>query len=216
MLRCVGARGELALDRGLGEQSGLGDQQVDSIDRLVEVVLDGVEVAVVGIGDLRRDIALGDALDVGRSNVQRRDDGVQRLIHTLHDLAEVTLMLGCVGARGQLALDRGLGEQSGLGDQQIDGIDRLVEVVLDGVEVTVVGIGDLRGDIALGDALDVVRCDIEGKDDGLEGVVDALNDLSKSALELCGVGAGGEASGLGRVGKSDGLADHGVDGLHHA
>ena len=67
------------------------------------------------------------------------------------DLAEVALMLGGVGAGGEFALHGGLGQHVGVGDECIHGVDAGVQVVLDGVEVAIVGVGDLGRDRALGD-----------------------------------------------------------------
>ena len=73
------------------------------------------------------------------------------------DLAEVALVLGGVGPGGQLAFDGGLGRAcAASADQAVEGVDALVEVVLDLVEVAVVGVGDLRRDVALGDPVDVL------------------------------------------------------------
>ena len=151
-----------------------------------------VEVAVVGVGDLRRDVALGDAVDVVGGHVQRADDRVEGVVDALHDLAEVALVLGGVGAGGELAVHGGLGQHAGVGDQRVDGVDAAVEVVLDLVEVAVVGVGDLGRDVALGDPVDVVGGHVQRADDGVEGLVDALDDLAEVALVLGGVGAGGE------------------------
>jgi hypothetical protein len=60
----VGAGFELAGNRRSREHRGVGDQGIDRVDAGVEVVLDDVVVATVGVGDLRRDVALGDPVDV--------------------------------------------------------------------------------------------------------------------------------------------------------
>ena len=39
------------------------------------------------------------------------------------DLAEVALVLGGVGAGGELAFHGGLGQHAGVGDQRVDGVD---------------------------------------------------------------------------------------------
>ena len=70
---------------------------------------------------------------------------VQGVVDALDDLAEVALVLGGVGPGRQLALDRRLGQESGVGNHGVDGVDALVQVVLDLVEVAVVGVGDLSG-----------------------------------------------------------------------
>jgi hypothetical protein len=49
-------------------------------------------------------------------------------------------VLAGVGTGGQATFDGGLGEHDGVGDQPVDRIDGGVEVVLEGVEVTAVGV----------------------------------------------------------------------------
>ena len=78
-----------------------------------------------------------------------------------------------------------------IGNQFVDGVDTGIEVVLDGVEITVVRIGDLGRDVALRDAVDVIGGDIQRPDDRIEGVIDALDDALEVALVLAGIGAGG-------------------------
>jgi hypothetical protein len=80
----------------------------DGVDADVQVVLDLVEVAVVGVGDLGRDVALRDAVHVLGGHVQRLDDVVQRQVEAFDDLAEVALVLGRVGAHRQLAFQHRL------------------------------------------------------------------------------------------------------------
>ena len=65
-------------------------------------------------------------------------------------------MFAGIGACGQLAFHRRLEQQSSVGDQSIDGVDAGVQVVLDGVEVAVVGVGDLGGNVAPADPVHVV------------------------------------------------------------
>ncbi|MPM62075.1 hypothetical protein SDC9_108941 [bioreactor metagenome] len=116
----IGAGGELALDGGPGQHDGVGDQGVDGVDGGVEVVLDGVEVAVVVVGDARRDGALGDAVDIVGGDVERADDGIEGGIDAFDDLAIVALVTAGVGAGGQLALDRGLRQQGGVTNHGVD------------------------------------------------------------------------------------------------
>ena len=109
-MRFVGADVEFAVDGGLGERFRLGNQAVDRVDAVIEVILDGVEIAVVVVGDLRGNIARGNAIDVVGGHVQRSDDGVQRVVHALNDLAVVALMLVRVGTGRKLSLDARLGK----------------------------------------------------------------------------------------------------------
>ena len=71
-----------------------------------------IEVAVVGVGDLGRNVALADPVHVVGGYIQWPDDRVQAIVHALHDLAVVALVLGGVGACGQLAFNGGLRQQA--------------------------------------------------------------------------------------------------------
>ena len=64
---------------------GCGDL-VHGRDQRIQVVLDGVEVAVVGVGDLRRNVALADPVHIVGGDVQRPDDGIQNGVHAAHDI----------------------------------------------------------------------------------------------------------------------------------
>jgi hypothetical protein len=83
--------------------SHLFGQAVEGLDALVEVVLDGVEIAVVVIGDLRGDVALADFVYVVGRDIQRPDNGVQSRIESGDDFAELPAMFAGIGAGGQLA-----------------------------------------------------------------------------------------------------------------
>ena len=214
VLARVRASGELPVHRGRGEHRGVGDECVDRLDAGIEVVLDGVEVTVVVVGNLRGDIALADVVDVVRGDIQRTDDRVQGVVDAFDDLLEVALVLARVRAGGELPVHRGRGEHRGVVDERVDRLDAGIEVVLDGVEVTIVVVSDLRRDIALADAVDVVRGDAERPDDRVEGVVDAFDDLAEVALVLGRIRAGGELSLHRGRGEHRRVRDHLPDGGH--
>ena len=77
---------------------------VHHIDAGVEVVLDLVEVAVVGVGDLRRDVALGDPVHIFGRDVDRGHEGVDQLVDAAHQLAPAAGELLRVAAGLQLAV----------------------------------------------------------------------------------------------------------------
>ena len=210
VLGCIGAHRELALHRGLREQVGIGHQCIDGVDAGVEVVLQRVEIAVVGVGDLGGNGAARDVVHVLGGHVERANDRVQRVVDALHDLAEIALVLGGVGAGGQLALDGGLGQHARIGHQCIDGVDAGVEVVLQRVEIAVVGVGDLGGNGAARDVVHVLGGHVERANDRVQRVVDALHDLAEIALVLGGVGAGGQLALDGSLGQHARVRDHGL------
>jgi hypothetical protein len=55
-------------------------------DQRVQVVFDQVEVAMVGVGDLRRKIALADAIDVPGGELEGSNHGVEDGVHAAHNL----------------------------------------------------------------------------------------------------------------------------------
>ena len=89
---------EVALGNLLG---GVGDI-VHGADQRVQVVLDGVEFAVVGVGDLRRKVALADAVHIVGGDIERRDDGVENGVYAAHDVGIGALELIRVAALGSL------------------------------------------------------------------------------------------------------------------
>ena len=207
MFGSIGTGCEFAIHSCLGQHVGVGDQRIDGVDTGVEVVLEDVEVTVVGVGDLVRDIALGNAVDVTGGHVQWPDHGVQGVIDAFDDGLEIALMLGRISARRQLAIDGSFGQHSGIGNQQINGINTGVEVVLEDVEIAVIGIGDLVRDVALGDAVHVVCGDVQRIYYGIERVVDANHDFLEIALVLAGIGACGQFAGNRRLAEHAGIGN---------
>ena len=120
-------------------------------------------------------------------------------------------MLGSIGTGGELAINSRFGQQAGIGNQQIDGIDTGVEVVLEDVEIAVIGIGDLGRNVALGDAVDVVGGDVQWVDYGVERVVDALDDGLEIALVFVGIGACGKLAVNSRFGQHVGISGHSLN-----
>ena len=110
---------------------------------LVDRFLDpGVVAAVVAFHPSAQ-VALREILQHGAGFVHGRQNRIERVIHPLDDLAEVTLVAAGIRAGGELALDRGACQSIDILDQAADGSDAGVQVVLDGVEVTVVAVADL-------------------------------------------------------------------------
>jgi hypothetical protein len=75
----------------------------------------------------------------------------------------------------------------GSGGDFVHGGDERVQIIFDLVEIAVVGVGDLGGNVAFADPLHVVGGNVERSDDGLEHGVDAANDFRVGALELLGL-----------------------------
>ena len=89
----------------------VGHQAVQGADAEVQVVLDLVEVALVGLGDQRRDVALRDPVDVARGHVERVDDGIQHLVDADEDPALIAADPGQVCPLVQAPGLDGLGQE---------------------------------------------------------------------------------------------------------
>ena len=177
----------------------LPQQAVHDVDARVEVVLDLVEVAVVGVGDLGRDVALGDAVHVLGRDVDGGHEGVDQLVHAAHQFAPAAGELLRVAAGLQLAVLGRLDQVVRLLQQAVHDVDAGIEVVLDLVEVAVVGVGDLGRDVALGDAVHVLGRDVDGGHEGVDQLVHAAHQLAPAAGELLRVAAGLQLAVLGRL-----------------
>ena len=100
MLGGISACGQLTFNSRLGKQTCVRNQSVDVVDTIVEVELDFVEVTVVSIGDLWRDIALADAVDIFSGHIERADHRIETIVDSDDDLLEVPLMFGSISAGG--------------------------------------------------------------------------------------------------------------------
>ena len=126
------------------------------------------------------------------------------------------MVLGGISPGGQTAFDRRLLEVAGLGHQVGDGIDSGVEVVLEGVEVTVVSVGNLGWNIAFGDAIDVIGGHVERINYRIQGVIDTLDDLTEVALMFAGIRAGRQLAVNSRFSQQVGIGDQGFDSIGHS
>ncbi len=96
----------------------LADQAAQGLDALVEVVLDLVEVAVVSVGDLCRDVTLGNPVHVLGSHVDRGREGVGYQVHGLHYRPELRSNSLWIGASLEFALLDRIRKPFALGNQR--------------------------------------------------------------------------------------------------
>ena len=175
---------QLSFHCGAGKHPGIGDHGVDRVDARVQVVLDVIEIAVVGIRDLLRNVPMADTIHVVRRHVERPDDRVQRCVHAFHDLAEIPLVFGRIRPCRQFAVHRRAGEHVRIGDHGVDRFDAHVQVVLDVIEIAVVGIRDLLRNISPADAIHVIRRHVQRSDHRVQCFVHPGDDVPVAALEL--------------------------------
>ena len=96
-------------------------------------------------------------------------------------------MLGSIRASCQFPFYCRLGKNACVNYQKAHGINTLIEIVLDFIEITIIGIGNLRGYVTLGNPIHIFGCDIKRPDNRIECLVDAFHYFSIFSLMLCGI-----------------------------
>ena len=157
MFGCIGPSGKLSFNCSFGKNTRVGDQHVHGINALIEVVLYCIEVAIIGIGYLRRNIAFGNTIYIFRRYVEWPDYRIQAVINSLNNLAEITLMFGSVRTCGEFAFYCRLGQNSRVYNKQTYGINTLIEIVFQLIKITIVFIGNLRRYITFGNTIYIFR-----------------------------------------------------------
>ena len=174
---------------------------VHGADQGVQVVLDGVEFAVIGVGDLRRNVALADAVHIVGGDIQRADHGVENRVDAAHDVGIGALELIVIAALGELALLGGLGQPGQLLLQALQDDGDVVDGLLHLFVVALVGLGDQFVDLAVGDLRQDAVAFADRQQDGVQHGVHAAHDLGIGALELLGLAAFGELAFLRGLGQ---------------
>ncbi|PKK85128.1 MAG: hypothetical protein CVT48_06985 [Thermoplasmata archaeon HGW-Thermoplasmata-1] len=80
----IGTDRDPAFAGGFGKYAGIIDQRIDRRDAGVEVLLNGVEVAVVVVSDLRRNFPPGDPVDILGRHAQGSNDRIQQTVHPIN------------------------------------------------------------------------------------------------------------------------------------
>ena len=123
-------------------------------------------------------------------------------------------MAGGIGTGGQAPVHSRFGQGVGIAHQGIHRINTGVEVVFDGVEVTVVRVGDLGWNVALGDAIDVVGRHVQGANHRVQRGIHARDDVFVFTMVFRGIGTGGQLTLHRSLRQPRSFAAHGFDGMH--
>ncbi|OQA53825.1 MAG: hypothetical protein BWY45_02852 [Euryarchaeota archaeon ADurb.Bin294] len=91
-------------------------------------------------------------------------------------------MLRGISTGIQFPFNRRTREYTGVSDEIVDGINALVQVILDLVEVSVIRISDLRGDVTFRDTIHILGSDIQGADNRIKRVINPFGKQEKVAL----------------------------------
>ena len=131
--------------------------------------------------------------------------------HRTQGLHELVLCGPFSNHHRQIAARNGLG----CADHLVRGGDERVQIVLESIEITVVRVGDRRGNNALRDVLDVLGGDAQRPDDGIERIVDAFDDIPEFTAVLGRISAGGQLALHGRAGQRFAIVHQSLEAFHH-
>ena len=171
-------------------------------DERVEVVLDGVEVAVIGVRNRRRNIALADMVHILCGHVQRPDNRLENRVHAAHNLRIRALELVRFAALGKLSFLGCSGQAPKFLLQALQHDCHIVDRLLHLLVVALVGLRDQLIDLAGGDLRENAVAFRDRKQDRIQHGVHAQNDLGVCALELLRLAALAELAFLRRIGKT--------------
>ena len=202
---------EFSFYRCIREQVGIRNEAVDCNDTLVEIILDLVEVTVVRVRDLGRNISLRDPVNILGSYIERSDYSIKGSVNPFNDLPEISLMFCSICPGIEFSVYRGIREKICVGNEETDCNDTLVEIILDLVEVTVVRVRDLRRNIPFRDPVDILGSYIERSDYGIKGSVNPFNDLPEVSLMFCSICPGIEFSFYRCIREQVGIRNEAVD-----
>ena len=163
---------------------GISHYGIDIVYAGVQIVLNHVKVAIVAVGDLGRNVALGDPINIVGCHVERPNNGVKGVIDAFDDPAIVALVFRSVRSSCQFAIDSSLGQHVGVSNQRIDFLNTIIQVVLNHIEVAVVAVSNLRRNIALGDPVNIVGCHVKRPNNRVQRVINAFDDPPEVALVL--------------------------------
>jgi hypothetical protein len=158
-------------------------------DKCVQIILNEIEVPVVGVRDLRRNVTLADALDVSRSEIERGDYGVENRTHSAHNVGIGSSELVVLAPLSQLSGVRGLRQTSQLLLQVLHDDGDIVDGLLHLFVVALVGLSDQFVDFAVGNLSQDAIAFADGQKDGVQHGIHAANDFGVGALELLGLAA---------------------------
>ena len=168
-------------------------------------------VTVAACSAVAAEILLLAAADVIRGLLHLTGELAQIGQHLCEGIAQGVLLRAGFDGSGQIALGDLVDRLGHLAQE----IDHVVEVIYDFIEFAIVGSGDLGGEVSEADPFDILGCDAQGSGDRIEGVIDALDEVSEIPLVFGGIGAGGEVAFDGGLDQHVDIGDLGLDGLAH-
>ena len=166
-----------------GDGGHIGNQVLQPGMDAIDGFLHALVVALAIDLDPLPEIAAADEPQHTVAFADRHQDGVQHLVDALDDLAVGALERRHIAALVQLPLVAELGQLGHFGLELLQDDGDAVDVLLHLLMVALVGLGDHFVDLAVGDLVENAVAFADRQEDGVEHLVDALDDLAVGALE---------------------------------
>ena len=118
----IGTGGKFTIYSGFREHFCVDNKGINGINTNVEVVFDLVEVAVIAVGNLRRDVALGDPIDIFGGHIKRSYNRIKTVINADDDFLIIPLVFRGIGTGGKFTFHCRLRQHACIGHQSADGV----------------------------------------------------------------------------------------------
>ncbi len=151
--------------------------------------LEHIVIPLVVVGHLGLQVTGGHLVQHTADITQRDDNAFDGIIQTLDNRLPDAFIAGSVNASIKLACGGRIRHRRGAVNQAVQRHDQGVQVVLDLVEVALVVVGDLFGDVALAHAIDILGHQVERRGKGVDQIVDALKHHFVLAVKLLNSGS---------------------------
>ena len=158
---------------------------MDAVDRILHLLV----IAMAFDLDFFPQITTTDLQQNSVALADGKQDGVEHFVGALDHLS-IGALEGCrFTALVKLPLAAELGQLGEFGLESLQDLGDSVDVLLHLLVVALIGLSDHLVDLALGDLVENAVAFADGDQDGVEHIVDAVNQVSEPALELLGITA---------------------------
>ena len=120
MFGCIGACREFTLYSSFSKNACIFYKQSYSINGGIQIVFDFIEITVIVISDLVRDVTFGNSVNIFSSNIQWPYHSVQSIVDTLNNCLVITLMFRGIGTCCKFTLHSCFRKEFGIGNQRLD------------------------------------------------------------------------------------------------
>ena len=195
----LAAVGELAFLGRIGQPDQFLLQALKHDSHVVDRQLHLFVVALVGLRDQFVDLAVRDLRQDAVAFADGQQNRVQHGVHAANDLRVGALELFRLAAVGELSLLGGLDQSRHLLLQPLRHLRHVVDGQLHLFVVALIVLRDQLVDLACRNLRQHAVAFADGKQNRVQHLVDALDDLAMNAVELGCLAAFGEAPILGRI-----------------